>query len=436
MRANVNELRKMLEAGQIAEADLSGMTISGRLGAAPQATPAPAFTPSEQEAFFSGGERGALPMGSMRNEETGRVTYFRPGGGFGDKPYPADAGRANAAQRTMRVVGADGSSMFDLGEEPAREVPIDYSRPPVLIAGLGKGHYTADGRSAIVTGPDGSKTRVVLGYDRAASQKATATDLAIQRARSDLEHQAEQTGLLRDKRAMLAAGPAQTTTDALPQEITQKQLEARYGKPDKGMRWTADGRLEPLPGGEVEESARIALEKARESIAGIDAMIGKRNETGALLDGSAPHPGFSKAVGFGFPRWAQLSGTDARDFTARLDQLKGGAFLEAFDSLKGGGQITEVEGKKATDAITRMNDAQSESEFIKAASEFRTVLERGLARAQGKLGGGRAAAALPSADGLASRSRALFEARAAIRAGAPRDAVISRLRQMGVTEEP
>ncbi len=42
-----------------------------------------------------------------------------------------------------------------------------------------------------------------------------------------------------------------------------------------------------------------------------------------------------------------------RDFNAMLDQVQGGAFLQAFESLKGGGQITQIEGEKATQAIVR-----------------------------------------------------------------------------------
>lgn len=264
MRASVNELRRMLEAGQITEADLAGMTLSGKIGPSTAAPSAPALALSEQEAFAAGGEQGPLPMGSMRNEATGAVTYFRPGGGgFSDKPYPQ--GQQGGQGRTMRVVGADGRSTYDLGEEPERALPIDYTRPPVEIAGVGRGHYTADGRSAVVVGPDGSKTRVVLGYDRAASRKATAEDLAIAQARAALEHSAESTGLLRDKREALAtqmklAQAAPVASDAggmVPQAV----LEKMHGRAPEGMRWNTSGTLEPIPGFEkpMTESQAKAL---------------------------------------------------------------------------------------------------------------------------------------------------------------------------------
>lgn len=82
----------------------------------------------------------------------------------------------------------------------------------------------------------------------------------------------------------------------------------------------------------------------------------------------------------------KIPGTSAKDFDIRLDQLKGKQFLQAFESLKGGGQITEVEGKKATDAIARMDAAGTEEEFIAAAREFQTIIRQGVARAKQKAG--------------------------------------------------
>ncbi len=64
-----------------------------------------------------------------------------------------------------------------------------------------------------------------------------------------------------------------------------------------------------------------------------------------------------------------------------LNQSKGGAFLEAFKALKGGGQITEIEGKKATDAIARMDRSQSKAEFDKALSDYEGVIKLGVDRA-------------------------------------------------------
>lgn len=60
------------------------------------------------------------------------------------------------------------------------------------------------------------------------------------------------------------------------------------------------------------------------------------------------------------------------DTEERIAQLGGAAFLQAFESLKGGGQITEIEGKKATDAMARLtNLRQSDEGFKTALQDFK-----------------------------------------------------------------
>lgn len=115
--------------------------------------------------------------------------------------------------------------------------------------------------------------------------------------------------------------------------------------------------------------------------AAIDAQIG-------VIDKALNHPGREAATGLSGtldPR-NYTPGTDARNFQVVLDQLGGAAFLQAFQSLKGGGAITEVEGKKATDAIARLNRSQSDAEFKQSLMDLRDVMEKGQARmAAGKV---------------------------------------------------
>jgi hypothetical protein len=99
------------------------------------------------------------------------------------------------------------------------------------------------------------------------------------------------------------------------------------------------------------------------------------------------HPGLNQAVGKSSLLQVQrVPGTDAYDFMNRLDQLKGGAFLTAFETLKGGGQITEIEGKKATDAIARMNNATSEKEFNAALNDYERVIGKAVSNAKLRAG--------------------------------------------------
>jgi hypothetical protein len=110
-------------------------------------------------------------------------------------------------------------------------------------------------------------------------------------------------------------------------------------------------------------------------------------QDGKQVQGRKPQAGFELAVGAGIPSWMPFQGgTDVSDFRIALDQIKDKTFLQAFESLKGAGQITEKEGEKATSALNRMNAAQSEIAFIKAAREFEQNVRLGMDMAKKKAG--------------------------------------------------
>ena len=141
-----------------------------------------------------------------------------------------------------------------------------------------------------------------------------------------------------------------------------------------------------------------AIQTANEAITLIDEMVGKApviDKSGKVIEkGTAPHPGFSSYVGATLtPGMRFLEGSDAASYEVRQKQIEGQAFLEAFRSLKGGGSITEKEGEKATAAITRMNKASNEKEYIQAARELQQILRTGVENAKkkaarGTVGGG------------------------------------------------
>lgn len=165
----------------------------------------------------------------------------------------------------------------------------------------------------------------------------------------------------------------------------------------------ASGKEFGEAGAQAQINLPTAVAKGQQALDLVNQMIGgltvDKNGNLALPKGAAkPHPGFSVGVGASAqPGFQYIPGTDKAGFYALLDQVKGGAFLQAFEQLKGGGQITEVEGKKATDAITRMNTAQSEAEFVKAAREFQDVIKAGVGRAQQKANPGRRTTDQPGA---------------------------------------
>jgi len=69
---------------------------------------------------------------------------------------------------------------------------------------------------------------------------------------------------------------------------------------------------------------------------------------------------------------------DAARVQSKMDQLSGGAFLQARQLLKGGGAITDFESTKAETAFIRMNAAQNEADFRAAMQDFLAALESGL----------------------------------------------------------
>jgi hypothetical protein len=135
--------------------------------------------------------------------------------------------------------------------------------------------------------------------------------------------------------------------------------------------------------GEAQVALPGAISDAEQTKAKIDQLIGNK-------DLNIPaHEGVDAIVGpldqFR-PSW--MLGEKGRDALARYNQLKGSAFLSAYGLLKGGGAITEVEGKKAEDAMARMDRAQSETDFKQALRDFRDAIDVGVAKLKAKAGNG------------------------------------------------
>ena len=142
--------------------------------------------------------------------------------------------------------------------------------------------------------------------------------------------------------------------------------------------------------------ATVTARSGAEAAMNAPRVITQGEDTIRLVDDLLKSPGFSQAVGSS--RLAQLQrvpGTPARDFDIRLEQLKGQQFLQAYETLKGGGHITEVEGKKATDALSRMDASSTEREFINAAREFQAAIRVGIERAKKAQGQGQQPALAP-----------------------------------------
>jgi hypothetical protein len=77
---------------------------------------------------------------------------------------------------------------------------------------------------------------------------------------------------------------------------------------------------------------------------------------------------------------------DAERVQEKINQLQGGAFLQARQALKGGGAITDYEGRKAEEAYTRLSQAQNLDDFKKALDDFNFYTQQGLAKLQAQAG--------------------------------------------------
>jgi hypothetical protein len=196
---------------------------------------------------------------------------------------------------------------------------------------------------------------------------------------------------------------AQDITDRRERDLTLAENQAAAKARGKKL---AENKVE------AERALPGAIATAEQTLTLIDEMIGdakvnpKTNKIEIPRSGRRPAPGFTDYVGLGFPGERFLEGSDAASYERRQLQIEGKTFLEAFESLRGGGAITEVEGAKGQQAISRMNKAQSEVEYVKAARELQEVVRKGVERARAKAG---VAAGGGGAAGGASNPRLLSD---------------------------
>ncbi|MDM8346437.1 hypothetical protein P8H26_13645 [Pseudochrobactrum sp. sp1633] len=139
------------------------------------------------------------------------------------------------------------------------------------------------------------------------------------------------------------------------------------------------------------EREKVVGKAQGEAVASLPADLAKSEQTVGQIDQLLSHDGLSAIVGPADqyrPSWTM--GSSGRDALARLKQLQGGAFLQAFGMLKGGGQITEIEGAKAEAAMARMERSLSEDDFKTALKDFRSAVSDGMQKLKQKAGGNNA----------------------------------------------
>lgn len=178
-----------------------------------------------------------------------------------------------------------------------------------------------------------------------------------------------------EAREAMEAGP-EDNTPASFQALSMRATEAGLapGTPEyqqfmlQGGRASDQLRIETRADGTtvVTQGDPSAEQESRMDPSSTAAMI-------ASIDGILNDPALDRSTGM-FSVLQNVPGTPQRRFGARARQLEGQAFLQAFESLKGAGQITEIEGQKATQAIGRLDTAQSADDYRTALTELRDIL--------------------------------------------------------------
>jgi hypothetical protein len=148
------------------------------------------------------------------------------------------------------------------------------------------------------------------------------------------------------------------------------------GSIPKDIAGEAAARAQGTAQGAAQNELSAAAIGAKQTVQQIDDLLGDKNLDASIgtVQGWIP----TRAYG--------VVNSSIPGVRAKIDQIKGNAFLNAYSTLKGAGAITEVEGQKATAALARLDQAQSDSDFKTALQDMKAVLQTGIdklaARAQ------------------------------------------------------
>lgn len=220
--------------------------------------------------------------------------------------------------------------------------------------------------------------------------------LRMQKFQFDMDESAQRLELERQKLANDMSGAAETGLnpqygyDAEGNPVllqTTKRGEAVRTKLPEGVRI-----MDPKSKAFETASGREGGQQQAEAAANLPKVEGQANAMLGVINRLENHRGMKAAIGSiegRLPSFASpLKMQDIDNFRALREQLLGGAFLQAFESIKGGGHITEVEGIKATNAITALQETQDEKQFGDNLKILKEVIANGVARAKRKAGMG------------------------------------------------
>jgi hypothetical protein len=182
------------------------------------------------------------------------------------------------------------------------------------------------------------------------------------------------------------------TQTRLPEGVTFQKEPIRI---DGGTEWILLDPITRQPVGSVPKqlreaaaetaTGRIEGENAANAAAALSGNMAQVDEAVALIDSVMNDPALPSITGMIQGRLPPLSQAGT-DLNVKIKQLQGKAFLEAFESLKGGGAITEREGQAATEAMARLDRAQSYEAYRAALAELKAIMQKGAERARAGAG--------------------------------------------------
>lgn len=299
------------------------------------------------------------------------------------------SGNLTAAMASAAKAGKDPSVLLNIGEKARQEQ--ERQRMAEALKGV-EGNpdlarvLTPEVRASLAALPPEQRAAKIAEY----ADPIKREQLAIQRQQA-ARAAADQYG----KQGTVVTGPDgkfySVQFGSNGQKIVEPlQFNGQGLTPSRGVDTVGDTIIDKATGAPVRNVApNIAGAAAAKEIgeaqgkATADAPRVADNASQMLdtIQKARQHPGRSMGTGPIAGRLPALGG-DQAGFVALMDQIQGKTFLEAFNSLRGGGQITEAEGRKATDALARLNRVQNDRDFDAALNDLEDVVKAGAARSQ------------------------------------------------------
>lgn len=155
-----------------------------------------------------------------------------------------------------------------------------------------------------------------------------------------------------------------------PKQFGPKPSALSQTKPPVGYRYTANGELEPIPGGPADVKAQLLAEQKGK------ATEQARISAQQVLDQAEElfkHPGREAATGASSWR-SMIPGSEAKGFQAELDTFKAQTFIPMVSALKGMGALSDAEGKKLSESVGALNPQMPEKEFEKSLQKVTKTL--------------------------------------------------------------